>query len=81
MCVMCVCVYDLCVSDLCVYDLCVCVKHLNRCKTSAVIVFSCDLLLFIFSVSSSSINLLKIQQGVPGALMRPALTKTLISCP
>ena len=29
--------------------MCVCVKHLNRCKTSTVIIFSCDLLRFTFS--------------------------------
>ena len=65
----------------------VCVKHLKRCKTSncwlhfftAYSSFrkfdSADSLVFVDCVSFHFIT-----QGVPGALMRPALTKTLISC-
>ena len=45
------CVSESCGSKLCVSKMCVCVwvKHLNRCKTSTVIIFSCDLLRFTFS--------------------------------
>ena len=72
-----------------------CVKHLKRCKTSTFVKVSFIYIYFfgshlIYSFSSQaqvSCSLGRLvrsrfffsTQGVPGALMRPALTKTLIS--
>ena len=56
-----------------------CVEHLSRCKTSTIHFFYSQLVLlgpgfhlYLFQF---------ISQGVPGALMRAALTKILTSCP
>ena len=54
---------------------CVCVNHLKRCKTSILVDTQ-----FSFPIFCPCHHYILILQGVPGALMRPALTKTLISC-